>query len=91
MTRMGQSELHAKVADVVFVLDGSAELWTGGKIIGAKETAKDEQRGTGLTGASHVPLTKGTIVHVPAGLPHQVRLPKGGKFTYFVVKVNDGP
>ncbi len=85
----GQSELHMKVADVFIVVAGSAQLWSGGKMVDAKETAKDEQRGTGLSDAEHISLKNGDIVHIPAGRPHQVRVPKGGSSTYFVVKVTE--
>lgn len=82
----GQSELHEKVADVFIAVDGSAELWTGGVMLDAEKTAEGEQRGKGLNSATKVLLNKGDIVHIPAGLPHQLRIPHGSHFAYFVVK-----
>ena len=87
--RDGQSELHENLADVFIAVDGHAELWTGGQMQNAKQTEKGEQRGTGLMGAEHVTLKKGDIVHIPAGVPHQLRIAKGDSFTYFVVKANE--
>lgn len=85
----GQSELHETVADVFFVVDGEAELWTGGKMQSAQVTAPGEQRGISLTGNDHVLLRKGDIVHIPAGVPHQLRVRPGIHFAYFVVKVDE--
>lgn len=86
----GQSELHDKVADVFMAVDGKAELWTGGTMVDAKTTDKGESRGSGLNGGSKILLQKGDIVHIPAGIPHQVRIAKGGHFAYFVVKSEEG-
>lgn len=85
----GQSELHATTADVFFVVDGQAELWTGGEMQSAQVTAPGEQRGVSLSGKDHVALHKGDIVHIPAGMPHQVRVKPGDRFAYFVVKVDE--
>ena len=82
----GQSEMHAKVADVFIAVDGSAELWTGGKMLQSKTTEQDEERGEGLEGGTKVLLEKGDIVHIAAGVPHQLRIAPGGHFAYFVVK-----
>lgn len=87
--KSGQSELHEHTADVFVVLDGSAELLTGGRMVGAKQTDKDESRGTGVESAVAAPLKKGDIVHIPAGVPHQVRVLPGKTLTYFVVKVSE--
>jgi len=87
----GQSELHEHVADVFFVTEGEAQLWTGGKMLNAKVTNPGERRGSGLAGASSVVLKLGDVVHIPANVPHQLRV-ASGRFTYFVVKVQeDGP
>ena len=87
--KSGQSELHEHMADVFVVLDGSAELLTGGRMVGARQTEKGESRGTGVEGGTASTLKKGDIVHIPAGVPHQVRLISGSTMTYFVVKVSE--
>jgi mannose-6-phosphate isomerase-like protein (cupin superfamily) len=84
--KSGQSEMHAKVADVFIAVDGSAELWTGGKMLQSKTTEPNEERGEGLEGGTKVSLEKGDIVHIAAGVPHQLRIAPGGHFAYFVVK-----
>jgi mannose-6-phosphate isomerase-like protein (cupin superfamily) len=85
----GQSELHQHTADVFIVLDGSAGLLTGGHMTGSKQTDNGEFRGTGLEGGTLATLKKGDIVHIPAGVPHQLRIAPGNTFTYFVVKVTE--
>jgi mannose-6-phosphate isomerase-like protein (cupin superfamily) len=83
----GQSELHAHIADVFFVVEGEAALWTGGTMESGKATDPGELRGSGLKGATSVSLKRGDVVHIPANVPHQLRLTRGTTFTYFVVKV----
>jgi quercetin dioxygenase-like cupin family protein len=85
----GQAELHEKTADVIFVVEGNAELWTGGEMKDAKQTEEGERRGSGLAGGTATTLRKGDIVHIPANVPHQVRIATGGTVTYFVLKVRE--
>ena len=47
----GQAEIHTLDIDVIYVVDGSATLLTGGKTIDAKEVAPNEIRGTKIEGA----------------------------------------
>lgn len=83
----GSSELHEKEADFFFVVDGTATLVTGGKLVNAHTEKPGELRGTSIQGGERHQLAKGAIVHIPAGVPHQVLVTKGVPFTYFVVKV----
>ncbi len=87
----GEAELHQKIADVFFVVSGKATLWTGGTMQNSRNTEPGEERGSGLTSASSVPLKTGDIVHIPANVPHQLRVAPGDSFTYFVVKVSELP
>ena len=86
--KTGQAELHKTFADVYFVLDGDATLVTGGKVINPKDTAPGEVRGDSVEGGTSVKLSKGSIAHIPADIPHQLRIPSGASFTYFIVKVD---
>ena len=83
----GSSELHEKEADVFFVVDGSASILTGGKLVNAHTEKPGELRGTSIEGGQRQALTKGAVIHIPAGTPHQLLIEKGKPFTYFVVKV----
>jgi glc operon protein GlcG len=82
----GMAEIHNDDADIVYVLDGTAALVTGGRAIDAKQTGPGELRGTSIEGGETRGLRKGDVVIIPAGTPHwfqQVSAP----FLYYVVKV----
>jgi len=82
----GGSEVHTQDADVIYVLDGTATFITGGTLVGGKNIAADEIRGTGIQGGQTYHLTKGDVIVVPRNTPHwfqEVTNP----FTYYVVKV----
>jgi len=83
----GSSELHEKEADVFFVVEGSASILTGGKLVNAHTEKPGELRGTSIEGGQRQALAKGAVIHIPAGTPHQLLIEKGKPFTYFVVKV----
>ena len=83
----GSSEVHEKESDVFFAVAGDAELVTGGKLIDPKTVKPGEIRGTGIEGGTKRAFPEGSVVHIPAGVPHQLLIAKGKPFTYFVVKV----
>jgi mannose-6-phosphate isomerase-like protein (cupin superfamily) len=85
--KSGKGELHEQDADVMFILDGSTTLVTGGSLVNPKTTAPNEVRGDSVKGGTSVTLHKGDVVHIPANTPHQMLLPAGGSVEYFVVKV----
>ncbi|MBV9084289.1 MAG: hypothetical protein JOZ62_16560 [Acidobacteriaceae bacterium] len=83
----GSSELHEKEADIFVVEEGEATLLTGGKLIHSHAEKPGELRGTSIEGGERHMLTKDSIVHIPAGTPHQLLIDKAKPFTYFVIKV----
>ena len=82
----GMAEIHTKDADIVYVLDGTATLVTGGTAIDAKATAEGELRGAAITGGDTRELKKGDVIIVPAGVPHWFK-EVTNPFLYYVVKV----
>src|SRR3954454_24898864 len=66
----GQAEVHARDTDIMYVLEGTATLVTGGQVVDGKSTATDETRGDAITGGDPRPLVKGDIIIVPKGIPH---------------------
>jgi mannose-6-phosphate isomerase-like protein (cupin superfamily) len=82
----GLAEFHGKYADVIYVVEGTATLVTGGEIIGGKTTAPDEIRGDSIKGGESRKLAKGDVVIIPNGIPHQF-LGVTAPFLYYVVKV----
>jgi len=82
----GQAEIHTKDADVIYVLQGSATLVTGGEAVDAKTTAPDELRGASIRNGETREIAKGDVVIVPHGVPHQF-VTVTDPFLYYVVKV----
>jgi mannose-6-phosphate isomerase-like protein (cupin superfamily) len=82
----GMAEVHARDTDIIYVLDGTATIVTGGQVVGSKTTAADEIRGPSIAGGTERRLVKGDVLIVPNGVPHwftEVQAP----FLYYVVKV----
>ena len=67
----GQAEVHDADTDVIYVLGGTATIVTGGRAVGARETAHGERRGTSIDGGTAQRLSKGDVFIVPNGVPHQ--------------------
>ena len=85
----GGAEIHENFADFFFVVRGKATLLTGGTLADAKTVSPGEIRGTSVQGGARTSLEKGDVVHIPAHVAHQLLLPGGGTFIYFVVKVQE--
>ena len=83
----GSSELHEHEADVFVVESGTAIMISGGKMVGGHTTKPGEIRGTSISGGKRQALAAGDVVHIPAGIAHQLLIDKTQPFTYFVVKV----
>ncbi|MGH9344018.1 MAG: cupin domain-containing protein [Terriglobia bacterium] len=84
--KAGEVELHTRDTDVIYVVDGSAAFVTGGKMIGGRQTAPDEMRGSSIEGGEVRHISKGDILIIPAGVPHWFKeVP--GPVLYLVVKV----
>ena len=49
-------------------------------------TSPGESTGAGVTGGKEIVLHPGDILHIPAGIPHWVKLNPGVTTTYFVIK-----
>jgi mannose-6-phosphate isomerase-like protein (cupin superfamily) len=83
----GEAEWHETAADIFVVQSGEATLVYGGKMVDAKTTAPNEQRGPSISGGMETRLAPGDIVAIPARTPHQVKAENGKPFTYFVIKL----
>jgi uncharacterized protein GlcG (DUF336 family)/mannose-6-phosphate isomerase-like protein (cupin superfamily) len=81
----GQAEIHTLDTDVIYVVDGSATLVTGGKAIDPKEIAPNEIRGTKIDGGQEHQIGKGEVMVIPNGVPHQFTAVTG-ELHYFVCK-----
>ena len=83
----GKVEVHEKMNDVFVAETGEATLLVGGEMVGGKQAKPGEWLGDSIKGGVKRRLSPGDIVHIPARMPHQLLIPAGKEFTYFVVKV----
>ena len=86
-SRSGGGELHENFTDLFYILEGHGALVTGGKVADAKTTAPGEVRGSAVKDGSRQEFKTGDVVHIPAGVPHQMLVPDGETVTYFVIKI----
>jgi mannose-6-phosphate isomerase-like protein (cupin superfamily) len=84
--RTGEAELHQQWADQMIILKGTLTLVTGGTMQGDRTTAPGEIRGSGIEGGKEIVLHTGDIAHIPAGIPHQVKLAPNTTVTYIAFK-----
>lgn len=82
----GMAEIHERDTDIVYVLEGSATLVTGGEAVDAKTAAPEEFRGTSIRDGETRELAPGDVVVIPNGVPHWFRR-VDSPFLYYVVKV----
>lgn len=82
----GAAEVHDASDDVYYVLEGSATLTLGGSLDAPREVSPGEWRGARIIGGQTFNLTKGDLVVVPRGTPHQ-RDTTGKDFTMILIKI----
>ena len=83
----GGVESHRDWNDVFVVQRGTATIFTGGTLVGAKEASPGEMRGGTIRGGSRRAIGPGDVVIVPAGTPHQMLLEPGHRISYLAFKV----
>jgi len=82
----GEVEYHERVVDVMHVVEGSATVVTGGRMLDAREIAPGELRARAVEGGTKQELREGDVFAIPSGVPHQF-VEVSHPFLYFVVKV----
>jgi mannose-6-phosphate isomerase-like protein (cupin superfamily) len=84
----GDAELHDRWADQMYITKGTVTLVTGGAMKGGHPLAgqEGETRGPSLDGGQEIVLHTGDTVHIPAGVPHWVKVAPGTTTTYLVFK-----
>ena len=83
----GNVEIHERDTDIFYVQEGTATFVTGGTATGTKPSGprrNPRHRHHRRHASRH--LTKGDIIVIPRGIPHQFT-EVSGTFLYFVVKV----
>jgi mannose-6-phosphate isomerase-like protein (cupin superfamily) len=89
--KTGDVEVHTRLNDEFIVRAGHAAVLIGAKVEGAKEIAPNELRGGTIVGGRTFELSPGDVLWIPAGMGHQVVVPKGGSFDYLAVKFEAKP
>jgi len=87
-TESGNVEVHRSYTDIFYIVQGSTNIVTGGKVIGEKATNPDEPRGDSIEGGETRRLSVGDAIVIPAGVPHWMKDVEG-TLLYFVVKVKN--
>jgi mannose-6-phosphate isomerase-like protein (cupin superfamily) len=78
------AELHDASDDVYYVLEGTATLVLGGRLDAPKEVEPGEWRSSAITGGQTFQITKGDLIVVPRGTPHQRT---GKDFSMILIKI----
>jgi mannose-6-phosphate isomerase-like protein (cupin superfamily) len=84
----GMAELHETQTDIMIVESGKATLIVGGTMVSPKTVKPNEVRGSSIEGGEVKELAPGDIIHIPAKVPHQLKIADGTNFTYLVIKVD---
>jgi hypothetical protein len=84
----GDAERHQLWADQIVVNKGTLTLVTGGTMLAEipNGTEPGETLGSGIAGGKEVTIRAGDTVHIPANIPHWVKLDPGTTTTYLVFK-----
>jgi quercetin dioxygenase-like cupin family protein len=79
-------EIHANEVDLFYVIEGRATQVLGGDVVGGRQTAPRQIRGSKIDGGQTYQLSKGDVMWVPAGMPHWFpEIPE--PLSYLLVKV----
>ena len=82
----GLAEVHKLDTDIIYVMEGTATLVTGGTTLDAKEIAPNEIRASRIEGGTTRQLSKGEVIVVPNNTPHWFK-EVNGEFLYYTIKV----
>ena len=67
---VGPAAVHEREAEVFYVIDGTATMVTGGKLVKETRTNAENLSGTGIEGGSSRSIAKGDFIVVPENTPH---------------------
>jgi mannose-6-phosphate isomerase-like protein (cupin superfamily) len=69
-TAVAPAALHEKDAEMFYVIDGSATMVTGGKLVDEKRTNAANLSGSSIEGGMSRKIGKGDFIFVPENTPH---------------------
>lgn len=82
----GAVAVHETEAELVYIIDGSGTLTTGGKVVGEKRTNPKNLSGTSIDGGTAQAIGKGDFSIIPEGTPHQFK-PSGGPLVLMTLHI----
>jgi hypothetical protein len=89
-THTGDAERHQFWADQIYVNHGDLILVYGGTMLQERSNSgpavSGETLGSGIEGGKEIALHTGDIIHIPAGIPHWVKVAPGTTTAYLVFK-----
>ena len=88
-TKTGVGEMHANWSDILVVIDGEADIITGGTLVDRKDGNDGESRGTRSEGGTHHLMHKGDVIHILPNTPHWTVLEPGKTFAFWAVKIQN--
>ena len=77
--------VHEKDAEMMYVVQGSGTVVTGGKLVDEKRTNAANLNGTSITGGASQAVVMGDVLIVPENTPHQVIPGAGGPIVLMTV------
>jgi len=69
---VGPASVHEHEAEIFYVVDGSATMVTGGKLVNESRTNAENLSGTAIEGGASQPIAKGDFIVVPENTPHWI-------------------
>lgn len=67
---VGPASVHETEAEMFYVVDGTATMVTGGKLVGETRTNAENLSGTGIEGGNSRTVAKGDFIMVPEKTAH---------------------
>ena len=67
---IGNATVHEHEAEMFYVVDGSATMVTGGKLVEEKRTNAENLAGSAIEGGVSRNIAKGDFIMVPENTPH---------------------
>jgi mannose-6-phosphate isomerase-like protein (cupin superfamily) len=67
---VGPAAVHETEAEMFYVIDGTATMMTGGKLVNEKRAKGPNLTGTGIEGGVSRVVSKGDFIIVPENTPH---------------------
>jgi mannose-6-phosphate isomerase-like protein (cupin superfamily) len=67
---VGDATVHVREAELMYVIDGTATMITGGKLVNESRKNPDNPRGSAIEGGLTREISKGDFIIVPENTPH---------------------